>query len=65
MASEIAIYITTCSAVSLGAASTVISSTRFGAAVGIPLGSTAAVLGLSTIPIRRMGQVLYIKTAKN
>ena len=65
MASEIAIYITTGSAVSLGAASTVISSTRFGAAVGIPLGSTAAVLGLSTIPIRRMGQVLYIKTAKN
>ena len=65
MASEIAFYITTGSAVPLGAASTVISSTGFGAAVGIPLRSTAAVLGLSTKPIRRMGQVLYIKTAIN
>ena len=65
MASEIAIYITTGSAVPLGAASAVISSTGFGAAVGIPLGSIVAILGLSTIPIRRIGQVLYIKTAKN
>ena len=65
MASEIAISITNGSAVLLGAASAVISSTGFGAAAGVPLGSTAAVLGLSTIPIRRMGQVLYIKTAKN
>ena len=65
MASKIVIYITTGSAVPLGAASAVISSTGFGAAVGIPLGSIVAILGLSTIPIRRIGQVLYIKTAKN
>ena len=62
---KIPIYITTGSVLPLGAASAVISSTGFGAAVGILLGSTATVLGLSTIPIRRMGQVLYIKTAKN
>ena len=42
-------------AVPLGAVSAVISSTGFGAVVGIPLGSIAAVLGLSTIPIRRIG----------
>ena len=53
MALEIGIYIITGSAGPLGAASAVTSATGFGAAVGIPLGATAAALGLSTIPIRR------------
>ena len=49
----------------LGAASAVTSVTGFGAPVGILLGTIAGVLGHSIIPIRRMGQVLYIKIAKN
>ena len=31
----------------------------------VPLEAIATVLGISTMPIRRMGKVLYIKTEKN
>ena len=49
----------------LGAVSAVTSVTGFGAPVGIPLGAIVGVLELFTIPIRRIRQALYIKTAKN
>ena len=65
MASDNGIYIITGLARPLGAASAVTSATGFGEPVGIPLGAIAGVLGLSTIPIRRIGKVLYIKFAKN
>ena len=65
MASDNGIYIITGLARPLGAASAVTSATGFGEPVGIPLGAIAGVLGHSIIPKRRMGQVLYIKIAKN
>ena len=65
MASDNGIYIITGLAGPLGAASAVTSVTGFGAPVGIPPGAIAGVLELSTIPIRRIRQALYIKTAKN
>ena len=65
MASDNGIYIITGLAGPLGAASAVTSVTGFGAPVGIPLGAIVGVLELFTIPIRRIRQALYIKTAKN